>query len=267
MTFIWCCVWITLISIHKSGATSERSTVCKYAKNILTMDCKNVTLGSIHDNTYPINSPSLLNLILQNTGLTTLEPNVFSHLPNLTRLDLSKNHLQTLDHRLFTNLTELRNLDIRNNRLISLRDERLFSSQLKLKYLKLANNSLISLSKEVLSPLVSLKYLYLSGNPFVCDCQLRVTMLWCEHRNLSTKAVCHYPDIYNGSSWQILDDSGVCADTVTNSNVISMIVGLGIISLILCVVFVGSWFYCKPLKARSNVLESYIANNSNPKDN
>jgi hypothetical protein len=157
------------------------------------------------------------------------------------------------------NLTELWTLDITNNRLISLTDERLFASQLKLKYLKLSNNSLIFLSKEVFSPLVALKYLYLSGNPFVCDCQLRVTMLWCEDRNLSTNAVCHYPNIYNGSSWQILSDPEICSETTTDSNVI---VGVGIIVIILCVLLVVWWFCWKPANPRCESTEIYGSNNN-----
>jgi len=150
-----------------------------------------VKLEGLHSYMYPVNSPTLLNLILENTGVKTLEPYVFSQLTKLTRLDLSRNQLQTLDYRLFIKLVELRSLDITNNRLISLTDERLFASQLKPKYLKLSSNSLISLSKGVLTPLASLKYLYLLGNPFVCDCELWDAMLWCENRNLSTNAVCH----------------------------------------------------------------------------
>jgi len=120
------------------------------------MDCTDVNLECLHSNMYPVNSPTLLTLILENT----LEFDVFSQLTKLTRLDLSRNQLQTLNYRLFINLTELRSLDITNNRLISLRDERLFASQHKLKYLKLSSNSLISLNKGVLTPLVSLKYLF-----------------------------------------------------------------------------------------------------------
>jgi cbb3-type cytochrome oxidase subunit 3 len=250
MAFPWRWIWITLLSIHNCGVSCDRSKVCKYARYILKMDCTDVELEGLHDNMYPINSPSLSVLILQNTGLTTLEPNVFSHLTKLTRLDLSRNHLHNLDNRLFVNLTELWTLDITNNRLISLTDERLFASQLKLKYLKLSNNSLIFLGKGVLSPLVSLKYLYLSGNPFVCDCQLRDAMLWCEDRNLSTNAVCHYPNTYNGSSWQTLSDPEICSKTTIHSNVTSVIVGIGVIVMILFVLLAVWWFCWKPGKPR-----------------
>ena len=179
MVFLWCWMLITLTWTPKSGAAANRLTACNYARYIFTMDCTDVKLEGLHSNMYPVNSPTLLTLILENTGIKSLEPDVFSQLIKLMHLDLSRNQLQTLDYPLFINLTELRNLDITNNRLISLRDERLFASQLKLKYLKLSSNSLISLNKGVLTPLVSLKYLYLSGNPFVCDCELRDTMLWC----------------------------------------------------------------------------------------
>jgi hypothetical protein len=256
MVYPWCWIWITLILIHNCGASSGRSKVCKYTGYILKMDCTDVNLEGLHDNVFPINSHSLLVLILENTGLTTLEPNVFSHLTNLTRLDLSRNHLQSLDNRLFVNLTELWILDITNNRLMSLTDERLFASQLKLKYLKLSNNSLILLNEGVLTPLVSLKYLYLSGNPFVCDCRLRVTMLWCEDRNIFTNAVCHYPNIYNGSSWQILSDPEICSQTNAHSTVVSVIVGVSVILMILCVLL-GFWWFCwKPAKPRCRSPES-----------
>jgi hypothetical protein len=262
MVHPWCWIWITFILIHNYGASSDRSKVCKYASYILKMDCTDVKLEDLHDNMYPINLRSLSVLILENTGLTTLEPNVFSHLTKLTRLDLSRNHLQSLDNRLFINLTELWILDITNNRLISLTDERLFASQLKLKYLKLSNNSLIFLSKGVLTPLVSLKYLQLSGNPFVCDCRLRVTMLWCEDRNLSTNAVCHYPNIYNGSSWKIISDPEICSHTNAHSNVISVIVGVSVIVIILCVLL-GVWWFCwKPSKQRCRSRERDSQNNN-----
>jgi len=236
MAFLRCWILITLTWIPKSGAAVNRPTACKYAGYIFTMDCTDVKLEDLHSYTYPVNSPTLLTLILENTGIKTLEPDVFSQLTKLTRLDLSRNQLQDLDYRLFINLTQLRSLDITNNRLISLTDERLFASLLKLKYLKLSSNSLISLSKGVLIPLVSLKSLYLSGNPFVCDCELRDTMLWCENKNLSTNAVCHYPRDYNGSSWQMLSDLEICVESRTDSNGKSVIAGVAVILPVVLVV-------------------------------
>lgn len=252
MAVLWCWILITLTWIPKSGAAASRPTACKYSRFIFSMDCTNVNLEGLHSNMYPVNSPTLLTLILENTRIKTLESDVFSQLTKLKRLDLSWNQLQNLDYRLFINLTELWNLDITNNRLISLTDDRLFTSQLKLKYLKLSNNSLISLNRGVLTPLVSLKYLYLSGNPFVCDCELRDTMLWCGNRSLSTNAVCQYPKDYNGSSWQILSDPEICVESRTDSNVNSVIVGVAVILVMFLVVLALWWFKFKRATARSD---------------
>jgi hypothetical protein len=87
-------------------------------------------------------------------------------------------------------------------------------------------------------------------------------MLWCEDRNLSTNAVCHYPNFYNGSSWQILSDPEICSDTTTHSNVTSVIVGVGIIVIILCVLLVVWWFCWKPGKPRCESPEIYGSNNN-----
>ena len=252
MDLLWCWMLITLTWTPNSGAAANRPTACIYASYILTMNCTNVMLEGLHSNMYPVNSPTLLNLILENTGIKTLEPDVFSQLTKLTRLNLSRNQLRALDYRLFINLTELRSLDVTNNRLISLTDDRLFASQLKLKYLKLSSNSLLSLHRAVLTPLVSLKYLYLSDNPFACDCELRDTMLWCENRNLSTNAVCHYPKAYNGSSWQMLSDPKICAESRTASNMKSVIVGVAAILVVLLVVLGLWWFIRKRATARSD---------------
>ena len=108
MAFLWCWMLITLTWIPKSGAAANRPTACKHARYIFTMDCTDVNLECLHSNMYPVNSPTLLTLILENT----LEFDVFSQLTKLTRLDLSRNQLQTLNYRLFINLTELRSLDI-----------------------------------------------------------------------------------------------------------------------------------------------------------
>jgi hypothetical protein len=251
MVFLWCWILITLTWIPKSGAAANRPTACKYAGYIFTMDCMDVKLEGLCSNTYPVNSPTLLTLILENTGINALEPDVFSQLTKLTRLDLNRNQLQTLDYRLFMKLTELRRLDMTNNLLIYLTDERLFASQLKLKYLKLPSNSHISLNKGVLTPLFSLKYLYLSGNPFVCDCEVRDTILWCENRNLSTNALCYYPKVYNGSSWQMLSDLETCVENQRDSNWKSVIVWVAVIVLVLLVVMGLWWFTFKRSTARS----------------
>jgi hypothetical protein len=95
--------------------------------------------------------------------------------------------------------------------LSSLHEDRLFKSQKKLVELLLANNELTTLDISVLNPLVSINSLVLLGNPFNCNCQLRLTMIWCGNRGLDTDATCEYSSMYRGYSWSVTNSSGICS--------------------------------------------------------
>lgn len=175
------------------------------------IDCKNSYLGGLSVGKYPLNVTTLDTLNLHNTGLTALEPHIFNKLRRLRILYLSGNQLQDLDYRLFENLTELCLLDLSYNLLVSLPPgTRTFRSQGKLEKLALNNNRLTYLDEELLKPLHSLRKLYLSGNPFTCDCRLHATVLLCERRNIYTDATCNRPLRFRGSAWQVLKEKETC---------------------------------------------------------
>jgi hypothetical protein len=176
-------------------------------------------VGSLKISHIPAQSKEIQWLILVNTHLETIEANVFDSVPNLLHLNMSNNLLRDLDYNLFSNLTELRILDLTNNKLNSLHDERLFKSQEKLSQLLLANNELIVIDISVLSPLISLNSLALTGNPFICNCQLRLVMILCGNRGLDTDATCEYPSKYKGYSWSVTNLSEICSVTETANKV------------------------------------------------
>lgn len=115
-----------------------------------------------------------------------------------------------LPHSLFSDLYELVDLDLRSNRLVSLTDERLFSSQNSLTSLDLSYNNLITIHHKVLLPLHNIQSLNLAYNPFMCDCELRLTMKWCDFNDLKTHATCGFPCRYSGLSWTILKVTDSC---------------------------------------------------------
>jgi hypothetical protein len=222
MDFTWWWKCAMLFGVLKSTAAWNILSIfksCTLSQDYKIFDCTNVIIGSLKINDLPAKSKEIEKLSLVNTHLKTLEANVFDSVPNLFYLNMSNNLLINLDYNLFNNLKELRILDLTNNKLNSLHDERIFKSQEKLSQLLISNNELITLDYNVLSPLTSITSLALTGNPFLCNCQLRLTMIWCRNRCLDTDATCEYPSMYKGHPWSVINSSEICSVTETKNKV------------------------------------------------
>jgi len=182
---------------------------CKYAL-WSRAECGNMDLGTAHPDRYPVNLSSLVYLDLDNSGIFALDTGVFRRVTRLRTLILRNNMLQILPHSLFSDLYELEDLDLRSNKLVSLTDERLFRSQNSLRILDLSYNKLITIRQQVVLPLQNVQILNLTYNPFICDCELRLTMMWCDLRDIDTLATCGSPCVYSGLSWTLLKAADSC---------------------------------------------------------
>lgn len=182
---------------------------CKYAPWGIA-ECGNMNLGTLHPDRYPVNLPSLVYLDLDNNGLVALDAGVFRRVTRLRTLILRNNMLQILPHSLFSDLYKLEYLDLSSNRLVFLTDERLFRSQNSLTSLDLSYNKLITIHQQVVLPLQNIQTLNLAYNPFICDCELRLTMVWCDLRDIDTLATCGSPCVYSGLSWTLLKSAESC---------------------------------------------------------
>lgn len=176
---------------------------CKFALRGRA-ECGIMNLGTLHPDRYPVNLTSIVYLDLDNNGLVALDAGVFRKVTKLRALILRNNMLQTLPHSLFSDLYKLEDLDLRSNRLVSLTDERLFRSQNSLTSLDLSYNKLITIHQQAVLPLQNIQILNLAYNPFICDCELRLTMTWCDLRDIDTLTTCNSPCVYSGFSWTLL---------------------------------------------------------------
>jgi hypothetical protein len=254
------------------SASDNSFCSCKrYLK--FSLDCSNVYMGTLKARPYSEDYTTFSDIILKNTSLTDLEGNVFDNMTNLKSLYMSNNLLETLDYRLFSKLKNLMHLDLRNNRLVNLSDRRLFKSQRSLLRLLLAYNNLTLLHVTVLSPLKSLKILDLSNNPFVCECQLHPTFVWCERSGLETNATCQFPALYTGSPWTVLESQNCTESTlpVTSSHSTSPTIfsdstflfsGICVILLLVCICLTVSvcWRKFHKNSFRSHELYSNLRN-------
>ena len=107
---------------------------------------------------------ALMELYLDNNGLTTLPDDVFAGLTELEILYLNNNGLTTLPDDVFEPLTALTDLYLNNNDLTSLPGG-VFDRLTRLGFLTLYYNALETLPDEVFETLTALNFLYLGDNP------------------------------------------------------------------------------------------------------
>ncbi|XP_008846450.1 leucine-rich repeat-containing protein 52 [Nannospalax galili] len=148
--------------------------------DLVYLDCHNNRIQEVMDYTF-IGVFKLIYLDLSSNNLTSISPFSFSVLSNLVRLNISNNpHLLSLDKYTFSNTTSLRFLDLRNT-------------------------GLQTLDSDSLHHLLVLQTLYLSGNPWKCNCSfldfaIYLIMTHLEHSD-GQNATCMEPEELMG--WPI----------------------------------------------------------------
>ncbi|KAM4860972.1 leucine-rich repeat-containing protein 52 [Thomomys bottae] len=113
--------------------------------DLVYLDCHNNRIREVMDYTF-IGVFRLIYLDLSSNNLTSISPFSFSVLSNLVQLNIANNpYLLSLDKYTFANTSSLRLLDLRNT-------------------------GLQTLDRTAFHHLVVLQTLYLSGNPWKCNC-------------------------------------------------------------------------------------------------
>ncbi|XP_075687204.1 reticulon-4 receptor isoform X2 [Rhinoderma darwinii] len=157
---------------------------------------------------------SLQYLYLHDNNLHFLHDDTFVDLGNLTYLFLHGNKLNSLSENVFTGLTNLDRLLVHQNRLDMIH-HRTFHELKKVTTLYLFSNTLTVLKGEVLSPLLSLQYLRLNANKWICDCRAKSLWSWLKSfKGSSSELECYLPSDLAGKDLKKLgiNDLDGCAN-------------------------------------------------------
>uniref|UniRef100_A0A8C0Y1H5 LRRNT domain-containing protein n=1 Tax=Castor canadensis TaxID=51338 RepID=A0A8C0Y1H5_CASCN len=133
------------LSLKDNKITSLPAMYLGLLSDLVYLDCQNNRIREVMDYTF-IGVFRLVYLDLSSNNLTSISPFSFSVLSNLVHLNIANNpHLSSLDKYTFANTSSLRYLDLRNT-------------------------GLQTLDHGAFHHLVVLRTLYLSGNPWKCNC-------------------------------------------------------------------------------------------------
>ncbi|KAJ8027249.1 Chondroadherin-like protein [Holothuria leucospilota] len=167
-------------------------------------------------------------LTLDNNELAYLDEDHFKGLKEMSTLSLQGNRIKTLPLGLFAGLESLQEVLLSNNQLITITSPHILGLQPSVEILNLTNNY-INHTDVIFPFLVNATWtLYLSGNPFLCDCDFQ--MLQERLNTTSTQQTidtssenplsCEFQD---GSKQNITDSlPNLCHDTTTEDSEINI---------------------------------------------
>lgn len=136
--------------------------VFESTNQLTTLDLSFNNLHSIPSYLFSMNSSSIVELLLNNNEMRSLQSSSFKNLTNLKRLDLSNNKLSVIERRHFVGVDDLNHLSLHGNALSKL-EENFFASIYRLTKLDLSRNIFIDIPKS-LTVLKNLKELDISLN-------------------------------------------------------------------------------------------------------
>ncbi|XP_053556509.1 reticulon-4 receptor, partial [Bombina bombina] len=165
---------------------------------------------------------SLQYLYIQDNNLHFLHDDIFVDLGNLTFLFLHGNKLSNLSENVFNGLRNLDRLLLHQNRLEMIH-QRTFHDLKKVTTLYLFFNNLTVLKGEVLSPLLSLQYLRLNGNQWLCDCRAISLWNWLKQfKGSSSELECYLPRNLSGIDLKKLQRTALDGCVNASSNQMRM---------------------------------------------
>jgi Leucine-rich repeat (LRR) protein len=222
------------ISVKFSGLRTIELGALNGLTNLKNLDLFGNEISEILPGTFE-KMRRLLNLNLMNNSIESLKVDAFSGLISLIQLDLRMNKLKYVHPNTFLSLPKLKNLILYGNVGLHIPTDRnliishslshlfigqcnissvsveTFANVSSLHWIDLSENNLRTLDIDILRTLPTLSGMYLDGNPFHCDCQLKETWRWCVDHNIETvyeelTPKCETPSGMKGMGWGVLEN-------------------------------------------------------------
>ncbi|KAI8506597.1 Leucine-rich repeat-containing protein 15 [Branchiostoma belcheri] len=161
------------LSLSNNNISSLPAGVFSHLTRLWRLELSNNHIADLPDGVFS-HLTRLERLYLYNNHIANLPDGVFSNLTNLEYLDLDNNNMSSLPTGVFSHLTRLFVLDLSDNHIADLPDG-VFSNLTSLVWLYLSNNNISSLPADI-KHLSTQTTLYITGNPWRCDCSLQDIM-------------------------------------------------------------------------------------------